>query len=53
MYQRTHALNSPPACSKLTKLCCQTHSSFKLRKKRSMIPFCSGVDGVMNSCASR
>jgi hypothetical protein len=29
--------------SKLVKLCCQTHSSFRLRKKRSMMPFCSGV----------
>lgn len=25
----------------------------RLRKNRSMIPFCSGVDGVMNSCCNR
>jgi len=35
------------------KLCCQVHSSLRLRKKRSIIPFCSGVYGVMNSCCSR
>jgi hypothetical protein len=43
LYQRIHALSSRRACSKLTKLCCQTHSSFRLRTKRSMIAFCSGV----------
>ena len=47
MYQRIHALSSRRACSKLTKLCCQTHSSFRLRKKRSMIMFCSGVYGAL------
>ena len=40
------------ACPKLMRLCCQTHSSFKLRKKRSTSPFCSGVYGVMSSCCS-
>jgi len=28
------------ASGKSAKLCCQTHSSFKERKKRSITPFC-------------
>jgi len=28
---------------------CQVHTSLRLRKNRSIIPFCSGVHGVTNS----
>ena len=52
LYQRIHAVSSRCAWSKLVKLCCQTYSSFKLRKKRSMIPFLLRRVG-MNSCVSR
>jgi hypothetical protein len=38
------------ASLKLLKFVSQTHSSLRLRKKRSMTPFCSGVYGVMYSC---
>ena len=33
------------ASSNVWNVCCQTHSSLRLRKKRSMMPFCSGVYG--------
>src|SRR5262245_11617358 len=43
LYQRIHAVISHRASAKSRKTCCQTHSSLRLRKNRSTIPFCSGV----------
>lgn len=53
LYQSMHRRITRRACLKLEKLCCQVYSSFRLRKNRSMSPFCSGVYGLMNSCFSR
>jgi hypothetical protein len=39
LYQLIQALSRRRASWKLMKLCCQTRSSFNLRKKRSMIRF--------------
>jgi hypothetical protein len=47
---RLHRL---PRLGEVVNACCQTHSSLRLRKNRSIMPFCSGVYGVMNSCGSR
>ena len=45
LYQQIHATMARRAAAKLGNRCCQTHSSFKLRKTRSIMPFCSGVCG--------
>jgi hypothetical protein len=51
LYQWIQLAMATRASVKVAKLCCQTHSSFSLRKKRSMIPFCSARRGkVQCSC---
>jgi len=49
LYQWIQRLISRLASSKERKFLNQTHSSFKLLKNLSIIPFCSGVYGVTNS----
>jgi len=41
-----------PGMGERLEPCCQMHSSFSDRKKRSIRPFCSGVYGVVNSWVS-